>query len=369
LNILFFENNIPATPDGIADSRNIHLARIELGLRWQSVKLKNDSIILPELASTYLSDSFFNQITSYIETYSLKTTGLVMYDIYRALEYLSTDDRIRLHTYLINQLKSETSENNIQYLINILYCARLCGNIHNSWLSENSSSLIQRLLDLANQSTDFSIELFLLIANIMDETNQSKIDLYNLLDHAYEKDSTNFDLKLYMYKLALHYNCITIMKDVFDRLEIKNIQYFSLSYLLTDHSLRIHRNYRYIKFFFNYVTNILLVYTDDSWSQIMFCYKYGNFLRINEIRTFSDCYLSYSLTYIQSLIGSIIIDLIQNGNRYNSIVNTFKYSSSQVLFDNKEKNNNSLHSLFYKNDVFKLQDTRDYDIWPKIDYR
>ncbi|CAF2654772.1 unnamed protein product [Rotaria sp. Silwood2] len=104
----------------------------------------------------------------------------------------------------------------------------------------------------------------------------------------------------------------------------------------------------------------------------MFCYKYGNFLRINEIRTFSDYYLSYSLIYMQSLIGSIIIDLIQNGNRYNSIMNIFKHPSNQILFDNKEKNNNSLHSLFYKtdnNELLKLQDTRDFDIWPKIDYR
>ncbi len=345
------------------------MARIELGLRWQNAKLKNPSITLPELALTYLSDLYFNQITTYIETYSLKTTGLVMYDIYKSLEYLSTEDRKRLHQYLINQITSEKSENNIQYLINILYCARLCGDIHNSWLSENSLSLIKRLLDLANQSSTashLSIELFLLILNIMDETNGKKIDLYNLLDYAYEKDSTNFDIKLFIYKLALNFNCITIMKDLFERLEIKNIQYFSLSYLLTDHYLRLHRNYRHIKNFFNYLTNILLVYTDDSWSQIMFCYKYGNFLRINEIRTFSDYYLSYSLIYIQSLIGSIIIDLIQNGNRYNSIMNIFKYSSNQILFHNKK----SLHELFYNNDnEIKLQDTRDFDIWPKIDYR
>ena len=198
--------------------RNIHLARIELGLRWQLAKLKNPSIILPQLASTYLSDSYFNQITSYIDIYSLKTTGLVMYDIYRSLEYLSFEDRSRLHKYLVNQLTSETSQSNTQYLINILYCARLCGDIHNSWLSENSNSLIQRLFDLANQSSTpshLSIELFLLMINMMDEINPSKTELYTLLDHAYEKDSTNFDTKLYIYKMALYFNCITVMKDIF----------------------------------------------------------------------------------------------------------------------------------------------------------
>jgi hypothetical protein len=350
-------NFILTTPDGIIDLRNIHLARIELGIRWQSIHSKT----LPELASKYLSDIFFNQITSYIEIYSLKTTGLVMYDIYRALEYFSKDDRIRLHEYLINRLTSD----NIQYLINILYCARLCGDIHRLWLSENYQSLIKRLFDLTNQSSDLSIELFLLIINIMDENNQSKIDLYNLLDRTYEKDSTNFDVKLYLYHLALNFNSITIMKDYFDRLEIKNIQYFSLSYLLTDHYLRIHRNYRHMKNFFNYLTNILLIYTDDSWSQIMFCYKYGNFLRINEIRTFSDCYLSYSLIYIQSLIGTMVIDLISNGYRYQSIGNIFKNSSNQVLFDQKDK----IRALFYPNELIKVQDTRDFDVWSKIDYR
>ena len=348
---------ILTTPDGINDLRNIHLARIEFGLRWQRAKLKNPSIILPELASTYLSDSYFNQITSYIDTYSLKTTGLVMYDIYRSLEYLIFEDRSRLHKYLVNQLISETCQSNTQYLINILYCARLCGDIHKSWLSENSNSLIQRLFDLANQSSTpshLSIELFLLIINIMDEINPSKTELYTLLDHANEKDSTNFDTKLYIYKLALYFNSLTIMKDIFERLEIKNIQYYSLGYLLTDHYLRIHTNYRHMKGFFNYLTNLLLVYTDDSWNQIMFCYKYGNFLRINEIRTFSDCYLSYSIIYIQSLIGSMIIDLIQNGNRYNSIINIFKYPSNQVLFENKNKNNNSSHLLFYKTDNFRF---------------
>ncbi|CAF0971689.1 unnamed protein product [Rotaria sordida] len=362
-------------PYETTDLRSIHLARIELGFRWQHAKIKTSSTTLPQLASTYLSESFLNQIKSFIETYSLKTTSLVMYDIYRSLEYLSSDERSHLHKYLIDQLTSETCQNNIQYLINILYCARLCGDIHSLWLLENSHSLIQRLHDIANQSStpsNLSIELFLLIVNIMDETNQSKSELYTLLDHTYEKDSTNFDIKLYIYKIALNFNCITIMKDIFERLEIKNIQYYSLGYLLTDHYLRIHTNYRYIRNFFNYLTNLLFVYTDDSWSQIMFCYKYGNFLRINEIRTFSDYYLSYSLIYMQSLIGSIIIDLIQNGNRYNSIINIFKHPSNQILFNNKEKNNNSLHSLFYKtdnNESLKVQDTRDFDIWPKIDYR
>jgi len=373
--MIFVSNNIVDTPDGVTDLRSIHLARIELGLRWQLARLNTSSTTLPQLASTYLSDSFFNQVTSYIETYSLKTTSLVMHDIYRSLEYLSSEDRSRLHKYLTNQLTSETSQNNIQYFINILYCARLCGDIHRSWLSENSLSLIQRLLDLVNQSSTplhLSIELLILIINIMDETNHSNSELYTLLDRTHEKDSSNFDVKLYIYKMALNFNSITIMKDFFERLEIKNIQYYSLGYLLTDHYLRIHTNYRQIRSFFNYLTNLLLVYTDDSWGQIMFCYKYGNFLRINEIRTFCDCYLSYSLIYIQSLIGSLIIDLIQNGNRYNSIVNIFKYPANQILFDNKEKNNHSLHSLFYKtdnNDVLKLQDTRDFDIWPKVDYR
>ena len=359
---------ILTTPEGLTDLRNTHLARIELGLRWQCAKLKDSSMTLPSLASTYLSETFFNQITSYIDTYSSKTTGLVMYDIYRALEYLSLEDRTRLHQYLIDHSSSE----NIQYLINILYCARLCGNIHSSWLAENGLSLMKRLFNLANHSStplNLSIDLFLLIGTLMDENKQSKIDLYNLFDRTFTKDPTNFDMKLYLYQLALHFNSITIMKDLFERLEIKNIQYFSLSYLLTDHYLRIHRNYRHMKNFFNYLTNILLVYTDDSWSQIMFCYKYGNFLRINEIRTFSDSYLSYSLIYIQSLVGALIVDLIQNGNRYQSIENIFKHPTNQVLFDQKEKRSESFRTLFYQNEMLKVQDTRDFDIWSKIDYR
>lgn len=351
------------------------MARVELGLRWRFVKVKNPSTELPPLASTYLTDSFLKAIITFIETYSVKTTSLVMFDIYRLLEYLPTEDLSRLHKHLVDQLTSETCQNNIQYLINILHCARLCGNIHSSWLLENYQSLSQRLMDIANHSTTpshLSIELFLFIGNIMDETNQSKSELYALLDQTYEKDTTNFDVKLFIYKMALQFNCLTIMKDVFERLEIKNIQYYSLGYLLTDHCLRIHTNYRQLRNFLNYLTNLLLVYTDDSWSQIMFCYKYGNFLRINEIRTFSDYYLSYSLIYMQSLIGSIVIDIMQNGNRYNSLANLFKHSSTQALFDHKEKYKKSLRPIFYKtenNDLIKLQDTRDFDIWPKIDYR
>lgn len=356
-----FHDFILTTPDDIKDLRNIHLAKIELGLRWQINSFKNSSLKLPE----FLSNSYFNQIIFYIDTYSSKTTSLVMYDIYRIFEYLSKSDQIRLHDYLVEKLSTD----NIQYLINILYCARLCNDTHKKWLIDNHQMLIKRLFDLANTSTEYSMDLFILILNIMDEIKQSKIVLYNLLDYISEKDSSNFDIKLYIYKLALNYNCLNLMKDIFERLEIKNIQYFSLSYLLTDHYLRIHRNYRQMKFFFNYLNNILLVYNDDSWSQIMFCYKYGNFLRINEIRTFSDCYLSYSLIYIQSLAGSIVIDLIQNGNRYNSIVNVLKSSTNQVLFNHKEKNKNSFQSLFYNNDKIKLQDTRDFDVWPKIDYR
>ncbi|UJR37411.1 hypothetical protein I4U23_030115 [Adineta vaga] len=363
---------ILTTPEGTPDLRNIHLARIEFGLRWQLVRLKTNSSTLPELASTYLSNTFFDQLTTYIQMYSLKTTSLVMYDIYRSFEYLSSEDRSRLHKYLIEQLTSEMSEKNTQYLINILSCARLCGDKHYTWLKENSQSLIQRLFDLANQSSDLSIDLYILIANIMDEIKQSKSDIYALLDHAYEKDSTNFDVKLYIYNMALHFNSLTIMKDYFERLEIKNIQYYSLGYLLTDHYLRIHTNYRHIRSSFNYLASLLLIYNDDSWSQIMFCYKYGNFLRINEIRTFSDCYLTYSLIYIQSIIGSMVVDLIQNGNRYDSIANILKHPFNQVLFDHKQKYKQSLHGLFYKannNDEYKVQDTRDFDIWPKVDYR
>lgn len=347
---------ILTTPEGIIDLRNIHLARIELGYRWQSIRSKS----IPALASTYLSETFINQITSYIDTYACKTTGLVMFDIYRILEYFSKDDRQHLHEYLIKQLTSD----NTQYLINILHCARLCGDVHRTWLLENRLGLVERLFQLANQSSDLSIDLILVIVNMMEECGESKIDLCNLLDRAYEKDSTNFDVKLYLYQVALNLNCSSIMKDYFERLEIKNIQYFSLSYLLTDQYLRIHRNYRQMKSFFNYLMNILLVYTDDSWSQIMFCYKYGNFLRIHEIRTFSDCYLSESLIYIQSLVGVMVVDLIQNGNRYQSISQIFKSTMNPMLFDQKP-----LRSLFYRNDTHKVQDTRDFDIWSKIDYR
>ena len=349
---------LSTTPDGLMDLRNIHLARIELGYRWQSILRSKSSI--PSLASTYLSETYFNQITSFIESYSSKTTALVMFDIYRVLEYFSADDRRRLHEYLIQQLTSE----NVQYLINILYCARLCGDVHRLWLLENRQSFIERLFQLAKQSSDHSIDLILLIVNIMDECEQSKIDLYNLLDRTYDKDPTNFDVKLYLYQLALNVNCSPIMRDYFERLEIKNIQYFSLSYLLTDQYLRIHRNYRQMKSFFAYLTNILLVYTDDSWSQIMFCYKYGNFLRIHEIRTFSDCYLSDSLIYVQSVVGTIVVDVIQNGNRYHSIGQVFKNLSNRILFEQK-----SIRSLFYRNETFKVQDTRDFDMWSKIDHR
>lgn len=366
---------ILATPDGTTEVRNVHLARIELGTRWHLARLKSNSTTLPPLALSYLSDSFFDQITSYIKTYSLKTTNLVIYDIYRALEYLSAEERARLHAFLVEQLASETSQSNTQYLINILYCARLCGDSHCAWLSASGQSLIQRLLDLSNESatpSELVVELLLLIATIMDEMKRTKAELYTLLNRASEKDPSNFDVKLYIYNTSLSLNCITIMKDCFERLEIKNIQYYSLGYLLTDHCLRIHSNYRQVRSFLNYLANLLLVYTDDSWAQIMFCYKYGNFLRINEIRTFSDLYLSYSLIYLQSLIGATAVDLIQNGNRYQSISTIFKYPSNQLLFDHKQKNKHSLRPLFYKtdpNNVLKVQDTRDLDIWPKIDYR
>ena len=357
------------------DLRSVHLARIELGLRWRLWQLKNPVETLPTVASIYLSDSLLNEITSYIDSYSSRTTGLVMHDIYRALEYLSPEDRARLHRFLIDQIDSRSNPDNLQYLINIFYCARLCGDIHRSWLVENQQTCAQRLLELAYQSStpsSLAVELLLLVATIMEEMGQPPVELYTLLDQAYTRDNAHFDVKLYLYKLALHFNCVPIMKDFFERLEIKNIQYYSLGYLLTDHYLRIHTNYRNVRYFFQYLTNLLLVYTDDSWSQIMFCYKYGNFLRINEIRTFADCYLSWSLTYMQSTIGSMVVDLIQNGNRYASIGTIFNYPYNQVLFDKKQKSNHSLQSLFYKadaNQTTKLQDTRDLDIWPKMDHR
>jgi len=274
-----------------------------------------------------------------------------MFDIYRIFEYLSNEQQINLHQFLIKQISSE--ENNIQYLINILYCSRLCGNIHLTWLKENHESIISKL---TNQKSDISIEAYVLIINLLNELNRSPIDLYNFLDHIHEKDAANFDVKLYLYHLALNFNCSTIMKDYFDRLEIKNIQYLSLSYLLTDHYLRIHRNYRQMRQFFQHLTNLLVVYTDDSWNQIMFCYKYGNFLRINEIRLFAEQYLNNTLISIQGAIGSIAVDLIVEGNRYQNIANVLQSNTNQSLFE-KFSNENI------------IQDTRDFDIWSKIDYR
>jgi hypothetical protein len=363
------------TPDNVTDTRSLHLARIELGLRWRLYQSSNVSSNIPALALTYLSESYIDQITSYIDIYASKTTGLVMYDIYRALEYLSSNDRLRIHAFLIEQMDKHIADDNIQQLINILSCTRLFGDIHRSWLIDHHAVYVERLLERAQSSTTplhLSIELLLLVATMMEEIERSPIELYNLLDSVYERDTSHFDSKLYLYKLGLYFNCTKIMKDYFERLEIKNIQYYSLGYLLTDHNLRIHSNYRHLTQFFQYLTNILLVYTDDSWNQIMFCYKYGNFLRINEIRTFSDCYLSLSLIYMQSLIGSLVIDLIQNGNRYQSIGNILGSSLHQALFENKSKDNQSLHSGFFKtnnHNVSKLQDTRDFDIWPKIDHR
>lgn len=338
------------TPDGQTDLRNVHLSRIELGLRWQIYQQKNPSKTLPQLALTYLSESYINHLTFYIQTYATKTTGLVMFDIYRAFEYLSKDQQKNLHDFLIQQITSE--QDNIQYLINLLYCSRLCGNLHLTWLKANHENIIAKL---NNQTSEISTEAYLLIINLLDEISRSSVDLYNFLDHIHEKDSANFDVKLNLYRLALNFNCPTMMKDYFERLEIKNIQYLSLSYLLTDHYLRLHRNYRQMRQFFQHLANILLVYTDDSWNQIMFCYKYGNFLRINEIRIFAEQYLNNTLISIQGSIGSLAIDLIADGNRYQTIGNILQSNTNKDLFE-KFTNGN-------------IQDTRDFDIWSKIDYR
>ena len=357
--------------DSTNKNRNVHLARLEFGLRWRLFRSKNPTVELPKHAEKYFSDWFIDEIKFYVETFGSKTAILLMFDVYRAFEHLSVDERSRLHQFFVEKFDEE----NLSELLNRFSCGRLCGDVHRQWLIDDNLKSIRRLIELAEKSTtstEQSTELFLLAAMNFEQLNRSSIDLFNLLDRIYLRDPSNFDTKLYLYKLATHFNCLSVMKDLFERLEIKNIQYYSLGYLLTDHYLRVHSNYHQVRGFLRYLTNLLQVYTDDSWSQIMFCYKYGNFLRINEIRTFSDCYLSYSLVYFQSLIGSIVIDLIQNGNRYQSIVNLLKSSDSQLIFENKLKLNFSLRSMFYKNEeneTFKLQDTRDFDIWPKVDFR
>ncbi|CAF0784058.1 unnamed protein product [Didymodactylos carnosus] len=340
---------------------------------------------------SYMNESYFSYIKDYIEQYSSKTSCLPMYDLYKYMEYLPVEQHNQLNMYLYEKhikklvdqqetIGGEIEQNSlssavdIQFLINILYCSRLC--INSKYLVTHREQIISKLLEYSHLPTTSLLlqgDLVLISASILNETIRQQhsesmlIDLYCLLEYGHKQDATNFDIKLFLYYLSLKFNCFPMMKEYYEKLEIKNIQYYSLGYLLLDHTLRITTNYRSMKNFFVYLTNLLLTYTDDSWNQVMYCYKYGNFQRINEIRMFSDYYLTYSHTYVYSLIASIIVDLVHYGNTYQTIMNILKQLQNKILFKS-----NSIKLLFLSSDqnpTQQLQDTRDFDIWTKIDFR
>lgn len=128
-----------------------------------------------------------------------------------------------------------------------------------------------------------------LIGNKLSTKNSSKLylSLINDLQYALQKSPANYQFKLYLVNLYSNlslYSFNTIQYE-FNLMDIKNIQYYSLSYLVLYNCMRTSA-YEQCKDLLNSIRQFYITNIFDITNYMSNCYKYGTFEKLFDLYKF-----------------------------------------------------------------------------------
>ncbi|KAL5273927.1 NAA25 family protein [Megaselia abdita] len=265
-------------------------------------------------------------------------------DISMYIDSMQQDERSNLANILIkesaiNSTNLPKTKEEMQKHITALQLARICG-AHKLLESDHLLALFTTLkLHYEHGLSNFGKDLLatdmgpsdlyaLLAANVMYDLSikeqQSKplLEALALLSYVLKNSPSNFHVKLFALKIYQLLGCLTGAQEMYDLLDIKNIQLDSMGY--------IHCNYLPLSGRFNFgkptYEAALKFFTNsykDRLAYITMSYRFGTFSKLLEFMDFRDK-LTNSIHYSILSAESLILEIVGLNGTINQNLNSFK---------------------------------------------
>lgn len=158
--------------------------------------------------------------------------------------------------------------------------------------------------------------------SIKEQKSKPLLEALALLSYVLKNSPSNFHVKLFALKIYQLLGCLTGAQDMYDLLDIKNIQLDSMGY--------IHCNYLPLSGRFNFgkptYEAALKFFTNsykDRLAYITMSYRFGTFSKLLEFMDFRDK-LTNSIHYSILSAESLILELVSLNGTINQNLNSYK---------------------------------------------
>lgn len=158
--------------------------------------------------------------------------------------------------------------------------------------------------------------------SIKEQKSKPLLEALALLSYVLKNSPSNFHVKLFALKIYQLFGCLTGAQDMYELLDIKNIQLDSMGY--------IHCNYLPLSGRFNFgkptYEAALKFFTNsykDRLAYITMSYRFGTFSKLLEFMDFRDK-LTNSLHYSILSAESLILELVSLNGTINQNLNSYK---------------------------------------------
>lgn len=158
--------------------------------------------------------------------------------------------------------------------------------------------------------------------SIKEQKSKPLLEALALLSYVLKNSPSNFHVKLFALKIYQQFGCLTGAQDMYDLLDIKNIQLDSMGY--------IHCNYLPLSGRFNFgkptYESALKFFTNsykDRLAYITMSYRFGTFSKLLEFMDFRDK-LTNSLHYSILSAESLLLELVSLNGTISQNLNSYK---------------------------------------------
>ena len=150
-------------------------------------------------------------------------------------------------------------------------------------------------VDLVDTTQQFSDEILMLklhfkydLLRFIESTSQTSRLVQSMIrdiNVALKKSKANYQLKLYLVNLYSNFGLYGQLQKNFNSMDIKNIQYYSMSYLVLYNCLRL-SSYEKCNEILNLVKHFYMTNLFDITNYMINCYKFGTFDKLFDLYKF-----------------------------------------------------------------------------------
>ena len=177
--------------------------------------------------------------------------------------------------------------------LNLTNSAQILDIIHQ--LNETYENGLEFGVDLVDTTQQYCDEIIMLKINFKYdlmrflETKSQKsglvLSILSDINYALKKSKSNYQLKLYLVNLYSNFGVYGQLQKNFNDMDIKNIQYYSMSYLILYNCLRL-GSYENCNDILNLAKHFYMTNLFDITNYMINCYKYGTFDKLFDLYKF-----------------------------------------------------------------------------------